>query len=642
MKKQYTPIVIGKFNAGLVSNIDPNDIPGKGFRVFQNFVIGRYGGGIAKRLGIREAGCGVPTTSFEIIQLYFASLQKQNVKTGYMFVQLKGDTNGLDLHYCEYNYSTKVWGSWSELVGTANPAGGAVKADKLNFAGVWRDGIRIGCGANSDSYPLWVGYINKEKDTDLNGYFNNLVEYQGLYVSRAALAECSIETVIGYNITEKRNATAVGISAGLLTTDKRYFYKATYEYDGYQEGNADRDSFTQWTLSPPSNLTEVLHGGLLFKVSIDASTMNKRLSAINIYKAEINKQFVEGVEGGGDFQTPEDSLVYNKLIRLDINKDDILYTYTGRVEGAIDKTKMLVLNPIDLSTPNWFEIPDDLFDTYCYIKYRELGTATWTTVQITNTVTVLHSDGYYYLNISRTGDYQGSTQTKYYEVQIVSRWALSAGTTYEKYFVDNGMIPIGNQYVRKFGDVNYKRSTFVQDRQVACGNYVLQDAPEDIAKFFPDLVVYSEFNTDGTPEPDKLSGFFYLSIDSDDEAIIAKDFKWSKDYADRLVVIFCKKSIHLARFDANGVMMLDREPYPIGLVAPDTIWNDGEKFWFLGREKHKLDLFVFSPSSGKPQGIGFPVADLIKQLNKTDLFYSIGWYDAECRQYRIAFPEFES
>jgi len=646
LKSYYKDAKLNKFARGLITNIDVEDIPGDGFTHFLNFTNGRKGGSACKIHGTKDSGCSVPAGGLEVIQLYFASLDKAGVKTGYLFAQLKGTTNGLDLWYCEYDYATNTWGSWTELVGTATPYGGAVKADKVNFAN-FRSNLRVGCGHYADSFPLWIGYINREKDTDLHGYFNNLVEYQGLYVARAELDECDINALIN-TVTVLETATiSVGlpIDAGILISRKNYFLKAVYEFDGYQQGNAARDKYYMYT--PVSNAPGVSDNycALNVKLRVDSSTFCKRLSGISIYAGETFRDYYEEDALIPAEPIPEDLVNYHRIVRLDINDDTELFNFNGMVVEADGLNVMQIVNPgHEVAGHLWWDYPDEIF-TGMYIKYRQKGTSTWTTIAISSCNNLGNSAAAIsYLKVVGASAYAAvASGTTYYEVKIMARWVLVPATNYYTiYFVLNGQSLTGAVYQRKFGDVNYDRPSVTQGRIIAAGCYLQQDAPEDKAEYKNNLWCFSEINSDGNPEPDKLSGFFFTDIDSDDKALIATDYKWSTYYPDRFVILWHKKSIHIAKFDANGVMSLDQQPYPVGLIAPDSLWFDGQGYYFLGREKHWLDVFYFNPQTGKPKRIGYPIADIIKSWNKKNIDRAVGWYDAEHKRYMIAIPEFEA
>ena len=706
-KRYYKKINLSGFERGLVTNVDPADIPKNGFTRFQNFVSGRVGRAACKRHGIRDAGCSVPSTAFEIIQLYYVTLDKAGTKTGFMFAQLKGDTNGLDLYYCEYSYSTGTWGSWQsiaytlsytsggtyqlksgdvitgatggatatvvsltlasgtfaggdaagvltlvEQVGTfeaenlnvgANsnvatiasdsassglPAyGGAIKADRLNFSN-FRGTVRAGAGHYSDSFPLWIGYLNREKDTKEWGYFNNTNEFVGLYTARAGLEEADANSLISSVDIHFLVSTDPQLYGGNLTERGTHFFAVTYEYDGYQEGNSERDAVFSKVLGTAGGITiDTFRYALEGLLTIDSSVINKRISAINIY---------DGFTGFEENATI-DNIEYKHIQRLDINEDDEIVSFNGTVISG-DLNTMYVYFPQGetVSQSPW---PIGVFDNL-YIKYRKQGTSDWATLSITGYNVVWNESSIRWdMTIDAGSNYTGGIGI--YEVKIMTRWELVSGTTYKKYFIHNNLVSPSNIYTRKFGNVNYDRPHFVQGRQIVAGCYSLADAPEDEAKYESNLWRYSEFNTDGNPEPDKLSGWFYTDADEDDKGLVATDFKWQIGYSSRLVILWHKKSIHTGRFNESGLMVLDKEPYPVGLVAADSLYYDGSGYYFIGREKHRLGVFYFNPQAGKPKRVDYPIADQIKSLNIKNIDRTVGWFDAEQNRYMIATPEFE-
>ena len=577
---------------------------------------------------------------WEIINLYFAVLQKAGTETGLLVVQLNGDVNGLDLLYNEYTLATAAWGGWQLLAGNAGldfDQGLTVKADRVNFQFDSRgqaSAMRLGCGSYADSPPVWIGYVNREKDVDENGYFNNAIEYVGIYTDLARMAECDFNGLIGastlYYLTNISGGTYYG---GKLINTMSYYVAGVWEYDGFQEGNCQRDQFYSFSAFEPVYEEDVLAYTNEIKITVTAADLSKRATGLGLYLG-IRPRSSAGITIGEE-GLPE----CLRLGRIDINKDTEWFYFAGQVDSA-DLNQMVVYLG---DKPDW---ASDCLNNM-YIKYKKVGESSWTTKAISNTV----ADGWpgedqsKYLKIYVADNYDGAGD---YDVRIVSRWSDNGDGTYSTYIlINHGMEDLGSSvYGRKFDKVNYRRIEMAAGMMFGIGNYVLADLDSDRDEYLPMVLRMSSFNAQyGTPDLDKLSRALAVTgggLDDEIMRVMEYDYDAGEMYDPGTITVymFSRREIYRLHVKDGEITSMVNLHYGVGLAAADSLMLYKRTFYFLGSEGGEIGWYKYHPGQGAAERISDTILDRLAGFNKKYLKQGLSYHLPGARQIRFTVPEF--
>ena len=193
---------------------------------------------------------------------------------------------------------------------------------------ICRGGVRD--WAYSAFHTLWYGYIDRE-------YFNAAHTLTGWYLNTAELTP-----VPGANHAENK---VLITSSGSGDLTGRYFIRCTYEYDGYQESYHKDDDIINGEYADyvdPSNdadLEIAINDTLAtYAQSLRYYTMNKRITAINVYMA-----------WSSDTGDSEPRTAFYKVAR--IGMDDTNWTADFTLDTTLDTDEAID----DSTTPLTFD-----------------------------------------------------------------------------------------------------------------------------------------------------------------------------------------------------------------------------------------------------------------------------------------------
>ncbi|MGQ4895053.1 MAG: hypothetical protein ACP6IQ_10575 [Candidatus Njordarchaeia archaeon] len=234
-------LYINNFENGLVSDIDGIDIPAngladlKGLRIRPGFLRSYYPPSQLSQISY--------TTPKSLAEL---KMFKTATTTERMLLYQDGSTIYKNIYSGGY-------GTFASI--------GTFNADKAKYMVAQKNLYIIPDGLDYQHDTKKYLYINNRK------YFNNAINYNNWYFATAFLGRPDTSD---YTLS----ASGSGSMSG------KYFVRLTFEYDGYQESCwQDRNGNSQRYIDAT--------GATYFQIDInlDSSTINKRITAVNIYVA---------------------------------------------------------------------------------------------------------------------------------------------------------------------------------------------------------------------------------------------------------------------------------------------------------------------------------------------------------------------
>jgi len=297
-----------------------------------------------------------------------------------------------------------------------------------------RGELHIAAGINGRS-AIYT-YIDREKTTDENGYFNNNIEHVGFWFGAEEIQQfsASTETSVGwaFQVTENDN----------MDEDIEHYIMGIYNCDG-QEAIYKKDSKVFINRGGVTGAAVIQI--MLF---IDSSTLDKRVTDVDLYGAiarrdelkkrrsgmpihrlmPLNKHHALN-EGGQD----ESELDWKLLRRLSINHDTILAESDDYTAEYVSDTKVKIEIGAGASTlNNKFAYANAFLNDKFYLGFRNWNTGTWSYSLITDTLYQDPDATHMTFEVADASSFSVGVQ---YTLRLVARWQLQSGTTYKLWWL---------------------------------------------------------------------------------------------------------------------------------------------------------------------------------------------------------------
>ena len=230
---------IRDFERGILSDLDQVNIPANGLYDLQNMRI------MPGMLKAYYPSKSILTNSFTDLKTFaeFNITKIATIKDRFLIIQ-----DGTDIKKSEYSSGYAV----------PTTIKSSIFSDKALIKAIKNHVYIIPLGLDYTNPFYWHGYINRN-------YFNLAQSQDGWYTEQGSLIVPIAPTL---------NLTGSGSLSG------KYFIRLTYEFDNYQEG-----SWQEWGGSSQASISTSSEEHVEIPIELDWSTLNKRITAINIYAA---------------------------------------------------------------------------------------------------------------------------------------------------------------------------------------------------------------------------------------------------------------------------------------------------------------------------------------------------------------------
>jgi len=500
-----------------------------------------------------------------------------------------------------------------------------------------RGGVLIvPAGDDSDSYPIWYGYINREKDTDKNGYFGNGKEYVGYYCSKATpekpvLNSDAVGNLTFDSVTQVTDAGDMDESA-----ENRIMYRVSYVYDGFQESLMN-DEMTDIVLSGSSTAAVnivLAFDGTTFEDSGNDYYLNKRITGIKIYRAYLSKS-----------TTWEDQVTKEDEDDIPAFRDEWL-EWQQEKENE-DPTSTTVFRVSDFYMLNFIDINQGTSIPY-YEGYGAIVTKTLTDANLADDYAVNDKWNNFYVRISDI-----SSNTEYikitdsttttltladapadgddsYQYAIVSRW-YADGDDYKINILDpfEDLSQFTNTYKTEVNHTandiapNYADAVYIHSRMFVGPVYFGGEEHKD-------WVMWSNISAAGAYVVDVFPATNVIKVSN----VGIREVKRLGVLLDRLI-IFGDTDIAILSIASGSVFgwELDETYQDVGLVASESLVSIDGKYYYLSAD----GVRVFDGNTSNL--ISAPIEDVDNfPFDVTTLSEAVAWYDQEKRQYIIHWP----
>lgn len=306
----------------------------------------------------------------------------------------------------------------------------------FNFPIYWDDRGRLMIGGGADGIPATLYYINREKDVDLDGYFENRVEYVGFYFGENWFPKFTSDFYGGHWELDARFTGTTSIKDAGLTYQKLTFLMCQFVYSDGSVSIPDSDSMI--SISRP----DYIFGGggsggqsnySIVRIAIPAGGFDPRIRAIDIYVATMSETGVENkivsIEEWSSTQKPTPSSVDKDLFsrlnwrflrRIDINQPSVLWSGILNKYGSYARQHVNALDDAADVTINNFPVLS-LTNRHFKMRYRDYSGGAWTINTLEKNVC---SSAYYH-------DYYGIDAWLYdwMQAQIIADWTYEVTGT---------------------------------------------------------------------------------------------------------------------------------------------------------------------------------------------------------------------
>jgi hypothetical protein len=563
----------------------------------------------------------------------WSGTEEVNDKVGRFVVQTNGSPGGaennLDYYWREYDFESALWDDWSEHQSTLDY--GTTKADRIRWSGF--EGILRGaCGNESDSYPLWFGYVNRNKN-DSNGFFHDYThtgengDYDGF---TGVIASQDLPTV-KYGISRTGDGVFTDVHNAIYGNEV-VRYIAIPIYDGHQvcspnQAEAYSPTVDYWVEVNYGTDNNFQATRLLLDVDWSDEEKMVRLSGFNIYESRA----LEGEYAGEGLVTFSP---WTWIRYVDIQ--------SGSTVSALNYSATYESTGTYLSIAN-ANLPSNCFDDlWVHIRSK--------TTVVGSPGTANNPDERY--KITSTTKINGTTRIAFtphpgtlladgavYYISILEHWDEVPGET-DKFrihlFVDGnsavGEAPWWLPDPNRLDDDSYSLPTVSCNYR--CSGYFLER--HFVGNVYYDGVKYPLMIRWSNPTNDPLAGhdlypnYLFIPSDEDDEVM---------GFAQTLNVlsIFTRKKIFKYVFE-GGIPVLQETPYHVGLYASDSLITHNGIHWFFGIDGQILSKYKYD-GIRKPRDVGKKIRDQIDARLAVPYVQPsqiIGWYDTRTSKYKIA------
>ncbi|RJQ87729.1 MAG: hypothetical protein C4519_00330 [Desulfobacteraceae bacterium] len=622
---------------GMVSSSDPLDVPPEAGLLVENADFSRKLGALCKRPGfdLHALAAGLPPEAGVILSLAYLpyvkvwddlGTTKINQHTGRLIVQVNGE-HGLDYYYREINLDTGAIGAWSLLQSSLDC--GTTRADRIRW--VLEPGVLRGvCGNWEDSYPVWMGYIDRAI-ADHNGYFHDftyrgatvpadLRGYHDIFTSRVLPeAEAGMKFIGKYLFG----------SAGYKNMGLRYLLVPVF--DGHQVATPNEIELinSEWS----TNITVDLGCNDVHRfVHLQIATIwsqNPRLTGFNVYESHS----LETRQNVSTLIDPYDDWKLARQIDLRIGNPNPVYQEWGRSEIYPGQDSHMNIQYTDYLENDCFN--DLWIEIIVSETHSEFYRVTDTTSEDPSEYTYIHFTPDLNTQIQHLRDYS---------IRLYERWKqVGAGNFFSIDLLMDGTglseqvapewLPLPNQVndpTYKYPKIgaNYQHAIFFEEMLVA-GNVFFDGVKKPL-----DVMISLPINSDFAGHdlfPDTIN----LEPMADDEIM---GFAQSLN----ILGIFTKYRIFRYTFDDSGPRLLE-SPFKIGLVAPDSLVTINGWHWFLGRHGPERSVYRWD-GIHPPEDMGAQIGDELKEMLAEDGVipeHAIGWFDKRTQQYRLALNAYQ-
>jgi hypothetical protein len=618
------------FDKGMVTAVDPRDVPAGYLTYAQNVDYAREYGTLRKSYGFdrHDVDQPLPENFPPVLSMGWMTYTNENdAKMGRLVVQTNGSSTGyiyntLDWYFRDYDFDGDTWVDWN--AGVPNSLSqediyGTTKADRIRWTS-FHEVMRGACGNESDSYPLWFGFIDRNAD-DNEGYFHNYTTVIP-EAGDPATTTGDRDTFVGVATSQSIPNIKCGIlqtTDGFFGTDLSTYINEKVRYlivpilDGHQ-------------ITSPNNITNYSS----LRVNWEDANKNPRLSGFNIYESRTVRNVASSEEA---YLPPFPYWELIKYVDIRTGNDVPIYSDNGTFNSS---GNFFAFDGMQ----NRFDDNDAFNGLWIHILYKTTdGTNIDEWYKITDHG-MEANDGRIYFTPHGNTALVGATS---YRIDVMEKWDSDTTDSYyiELYVDGNAAIqpaPDGLPDPNKLADstydypeisCNYKRSILFEERHVV-GNVYFD------GKKHPLMMRWSNPINDPFAGHDIFPNYVMIPSTTDDEIM---------GFAQSLNVlsVFTKRKIFKYVFE-NGVPVLQETPYSAGLVAPDSLVTINGIHWFFGQEGQILSIFRYD-GIREPQDVGAGIRDQIEawMVDENGLtrphiqpHLTLGWRDYRTGQYRIA------
>lgn len=305
---------------------------------------------------------------------------------------------------------------------------GAGSADFLNADGnngdvrFWFERGKLHIAAGPNGTPAVYMYIDREKDSDKNGFYNNNVELDGFWLGPEVIPTFDASSYLTITEFDALNNTVA--YANCLQRKIRHYVMGVFVCGGDVAipSTTGMTSF-KGDAGAESYFVEI-------KITLPSSGFDKRITGIDLYAAIDNEAVEKGrIDLANDTDFPY--IDWKHLRTIDINNPNLIWSGTAYADGG--DTIMVIykwLNgeggELDGSLDHF---PDDSLNNF-KCRYRLSPAVGWTIRNVTDTL--FHKNivaGIDVLKITLDG---ANIDQNYYEIQVYSEWTADNGN-YEIY-----------------------------------------------------------------------------------------------------------------------------------------------------------------------------------------------------------------
>jgi len=425
-----------------------------------------------------------------------------------------------------------------------------------------RGTLHIAAGLNGTASVYQ--YIDREKTTDLNGYFNNNEEKEGFWFGEEELPTFDATK---FTITNKNAINDSESYEHCLQKLKKHYLMGIYNCDGQEAipSSTNMTVFKETTVGWYSFVAEI-------KITQTFSSLDKRVTAIDLYggiESDLSNNLID-LRNDDDFPLVD----WKFLRRIHINNPHILWSGIA-ITLVGDNTNLLIY-----SWKNGAQ--DELIGTLGYFCNDSLN-------NFEVRYRASHSDSWIYRNVTDTafttaglGDHGTITvdganiAVGTYDIQIISRWTASGDDyiiyTLWRFSGDSDVVdelgdPIESIQAYSLVEEYYPQSQFVavQDRRT----YRLGVTTDEDHK---NMILWSETDT---PDVVPNGNLVLLNTSNDEEP---KGLEWVNG---GLLALF-EKSVHFIRMTGEPVTYDSEEgKFEDDCIASRSVVNaNGLAFWF--------------------------------------------------------------
>jgi len=528
-----------------------------------------------------------------------------------------------------WNNSSSQWTQFDDKITNVYP-----KARFLQRGGV----LITAAGDTETSYPVWYGYVNREKDNDENGFFGNNKEYVGYYASKAAIAKPVLNTDAVGNLTFDA-LTQVEDAGDFEGGDgTRVMYRISFVYDGFQESLLSEEMtdivLTGSIPNPVAVSFDLVFDSATFNDTVNDYYLNKRITAIKIYRASLasSLQVAKVLENiAGYFAT-------KLLNHVTPGRDPSEEFNKGEIPKIFRATDFYLLNQVDIN---------DGTSLPYYEGYGTVVTTTLTDTNLNDDYAVADKWNNFFIKLV------GDTVTEYieitdsttntltlkaaptdgngsYQYTIVSRWRVD-GSDYKIKILDSydDLSQWTNPYTTEVNhtseqiDPNYEDAVYIHNRMFVGPVWFNNQTHKD-------WVMWSNIDANGSYAVDVFPADNVIKVSD----LGIREIKRLGTMMDRLI-IFGDVDIAMLSIASGSEFgwELDDTYQEVGLLAPESLTKIDGRYYYLSAD----GVRVFDGNTSNLISVAVEDVDNFP-FNVTTLSEAVGWHDPEKRQYCLHWP----